>query len=68
MQSTTVHVDLGGSPIGESMTIVVTGAPCRLKKALPDVVAALKGHRQAGLAEDAKAKAVKTKPCGCKDA
>lgn len=65
-ESTEVRVDLGGGILGETLTIVVTGAPCRLKKALPDVVAALKGHRAAGLAEDAKAKAAR--PCGCEDA
>ncbi len=64
MHGTRVTVDLGGSPIGESVTVVVTGAPCRTRKAVEDIVAVLKGHRAMNLKADA---VPPKKPCGCKD-
>lgn len=66
MTTTDVTVDLGGSPIGESITITVVGAPCRLRKALEDVQAVLKGHRAMHLAEDSRP--AQKKPCGCGEA
>lgn len=62
-----VTVDLGGAILGETLTITVTGCPCRLKKVLPDVVAVLKDHKSAGVKDDARSARPK-KPCGCKDA
>lgn len=62
MDGTTITADLGGSPIGEQVTVVITGAPCRLRKAVEAIQRELRELRQGYVAADAKPA---RKPCGC---
>lgn len=60
-----LDADVGGAALGETLTVVVTGAPCRLERLMADIKDVVEAHRRAGREADA---APTQRPCGCRDA